>query len=305
MTHTQPDVILTPRYADAVAYASSLHAEQARKSTTIPYISHLLGVSSLVLEAGGDEDMAIAGLLHDGPEDQGGKETLDHIRERFGDRVANIVEGCSDSLAENPEQKTRWRKRKEEYISHLEEADDDTLTVSLADKLHNARAIVSDLLITGSKTWERFNDQTSPTDILWYYSQILRIGEEREGNRFLVTNLGEALKEMRRLTPPPAGATAAEISRYAMSYNAYEMWFANLGTIGSMLDPIQAQYAETGDISVDVGIDALRAWLFALVRSERFTSGLTVASPGVFVMTEAPRNPVVEKILEVIRTKVS
>jgi len=300
MTHTKPDVILTTRYADAVAYASSLHGEQARKSTTIPYISHLLGVSSLVLEAGGDEDMAIAGLLHDGPEDQGGKEILDHIRERFGDRVAHIVEGCTDSLTAEPQQKVRWRKRKQEYIAHLEKADDDTLTVSLADKLHNARAIVSDLLITGSKTWERFNNQTSPMDILWYYSQILRIGEEREGNRFLVTNLDEAVKEMRRLTPPPAGATAAEISRYAMSYNAYERWFADLGTIGAMLDPLQAEYLETGEVPTGTGVDALRAWLFALVRSERFTSGLTVASPGVFVMTEAPENPLIRKVVDAL-----
>ena len=298
MTHTKPDVILTPRYADAVAYASSLHAEQARKSTTIPYISHLLGVSSLVLEAGGDEDMAIAGLLHDGPEDQGGKETLDHIRERFGDRVANIVEGCTDSLSEDPAEKPPWRERKEAYIAHLAEADDDTLIVSLADKLHNARAIVSDLLITGPQTWQRFN--ASSADILWYYSEIVDIAHQRQSNAFLAKNLDEAVKEMRRLTPPPAGATAAEISRYAMSYNAYERWFADLGTIGAMLEPLQADYLKTGEVPTGTGVDALRAWLFALVRSERFTSGLTVASPGVFVMTEAPENPLIRKVVDAL-----
>lgn len=101
----QPTTVLTQRYADAVAYASTLHADQVRKSTSIPYISHLLGVSSLVLAAGGDEDMAIAALLHDGPEDQGGQVVLDEIRERFGDRVAHIVEGCTDSLAEDPDNK--------------------------------------------------------------------------------------------------------------------------------------------------------------------------------------------------------
>lgn len=300
MTGDNPSVILTLRYAAAVVYASSLHENQVRKSTNIPYISHLFGVSSLILEAGGDEDMAIAGLLHDGPEDQGGKETLDHIREHFGDRVAHIVEGCTDSLTAKPEQKARWRKRKEEYIAHLEGADDDTLTVSLADKLHNARAIVSDLRITGLKTWERFNNQTSPMDILWYYSQILKIGEEREGNRFLVTNLGEAVQEMRRLTPPPAGATAAEISRYAMSYNAYERWFADIGTISAMLEPLQADYLKSGEVPAGTGVDALRAWLFALVRSERFTSGLTVASPGVFVMTEPPENPLIKKLVDAL-----
>ncbi|HEY7822274.1 MAG TPA: HD domain-containing protein, partial [Acidimicrobiia bacterium] len=114
-----PSVVLGERYAQAVAYASQLHATQVRKETTIPYVSHLIGVSSLVLEAGGDEDMAIAALLHDGPEDQGGQATLDEIRTLFGDRVARIVEGCTDSLAENPEEKDDWHKRKTDYIAHL------------------------------------------------------------------------------------------------------------------------------------------------------------------------------------------
>lgn len=193
-TSPTPAVVLTQRYADAVAYASALHANQARKSTSIPYISHLLGVSSLILEAGGDEDMAIAGLLHDGPEDQGGQKVLDEIRERFGDRVARIVEGCTDSLADDPEHKEPWRKRKEDYIAHLKETDDDALTVSLADKLHNARAIVSDLMITGPSTWDRFN--ASPEDILWYYNQILSTGRTLGGRPFLIENLGEAVSEM-------------------------------------------------------------------------------------------------------------
>lgn len=201
----KPAVVLTQRYADAVAYASALHAEQARKSTTIPYISHLLGVSSLVLEAGGDEDMAIAALLHDGPEDQGGENTLKAIRELFGERVAHIVEGCTDSLAENPEDKDDWFKRKKAYIAHLKEADDVTLTVSLADKLHNARAIVSDLMITGPSTWERFNQQTSPEAILWYYNQILETGRAKGGNTLLLTNLAEAIAEMTRLYEQSSG----------------------------------------------------------------------------------------------------
>ena len=190
-------MILTQRYADAVAYTSALHASQARKSTSIPYVSHLLGVSSLILEAGGDEDMAIAGLLHDGPEDQGGQKVLDEIRERFGERVANIVMGCTDSLAEDPEDKADWRERKEDYIAHLKDVDDDALTVSLADKLHNARAIVSDLMITGPTTWDRFN--ASREDILWYYNEILATGRIRNGSEYLVTNLTEAVKNMQEL----------------------------------------------------------------------------------------------------------
>ena len=191
---TTPAVILGPKYAEAVAYASALHAHQVRKSTTIPYISHLLAVSSLILEAEGDEEMAIAGLLHDGPEDQGGQETLNDIKSRFGPRVAHIVEGCTDSLAPNPEHKEPWRIRKERYLAHLAQADQDTLTVSLADKLHNARATVSDLMITGPETWDRFN--ASPEDILWYYESILEIAKERSENEFLVTNLEAAVQDM-------------------------------------------------------------------------------------------------------------
>jgi len=191
---TTPHVVLTPRYAEAVQYASELHARQTRKSTDIAYISHLLGVSSLVLEAGGDEDMAIAALLHDGPEDQGGRTTLDEIRARFGERVADIVEGCSDSLSEEPEDKDPWRQRKETYLRHLQAADDQTLIVSLADKLHNARAIATDLAITGAGTWDRFN--ASPTAILWYYESILAIGTERTAPSFLTVNLADAIADM-------------------------------------------------------------------------------------------------------------
>jgi len=195
---TTPHVVLTPRYAEAVQYASELHAGQTRKSTNIAYISHLLGVSSLVLEAGGDEDMAIAALLHDGPEDQGGRATLNEIRVRFGDRVAHIVEGCSDSLSEDPEEKAPWKDRKVTYLGHLKDADDDTLAVSLADKLHNARAIATDLMITGPSTWDRFN--ASPPEILWYYESILAIGKEREAATFLTVNLADAVSDMAGFT---------------------------------------------------------------------------------------------------------
>lgn len=190
----RPSVVLGPKYAEAVAYASQLHANQTRKSTTVPYISHLLGVSSLVLEAGGDEDMAIAALLHDGPEDQGGQATLDEIRTRFGDRVAHIVEGCTDSLAEDPEHKAPWKDRKVAYLQHLKDADGDSLMVSLADKLHNARAIVTDLMIHGDDTWERFNGKKDGT--LWYYQSILAIAKKSNAPRFLQVNLEDAVQDM-------------------------------------------------------------------------------------------------------------
>jgi (p)ppGpp synthase/HD superfamily hydrolase len=196
MTHesTPFTVTLGARYAEAVAYASQLHATQTRKTTAIPYISHLLGVSSLVLEAGGDEDMAIAALLHDGPEDQGGQATLDEIRQRFGTRVAHIVEGCTDSLAEDPEDKAPWKQRKIAYLQHLQEADLDTLTVSLADKLHNARAIVTDLMIHGDITWERFSGKKDGT--LWYYRSILDVALKSNAPQFLQVNLQDAVTDM-------------------------------------------------------------------------------------------------------------
>jgi (p)ppGpp synthase/HD superfamily hydrolase len=138
---------LTSRFHEAAKYASELHARQARKGGQIPYISHLFAVAGIVLEHGGTEDEAIAALLHDGPEDQGGLATLAHIRSAFGDEVARIVEACSDSLvdtSQNGARKEPWAARKARYVAHLREADASTLLVSAADKLHNARSIQGD-----------------------------------------------------------------------------------------------------------------------------------------------------------------
>jgi len=120
----QTERLLSQCFDDALSFASNLHATQARKSTRIPYISHLLTVASLVLEAGGTEDEAIAALLHDGPEDQGGQETLDEIRRRFGDQVADVVLACSDTLGDvNDGPKPPWQERKTAYLEHLASAD--------------------------------------------------------------------------------------------------------------------------------------------------------------------------------------
>ena len=153
----EPNVRLSQRYFEAVAYASGLHAGQTRKGTAIPYVSHLLGVSSSVLEALGDEDQAIAALLHDAAEDCGGESRLVEIEELFGPRVASIVRGCSDSLVEDPTVKAPWRERKEEYIEHLQDASPDVILVSCADKLHNARSLWTDTQRDGIETMERFN----------------------------------------------------------------------------------------------------------------------------------------------------
>ena len=187
-------VPLTQRCTDAVAYASIAHATQTRKGTDLPYICHLLGVSSLVLEAGGDEELAIAGLLHDVAEDQGGDRRLDDVRTRFGDRVADIVEACSDSLTEDPTQKAPYEQRKQAHIEHLRHASDDVLLVTAADKLHNARAIHADLLVEGPTMLERFNGTAE--QILWYYNGILDVLEQRQVSPHLTQSLRHTVDEI-------------------------------------------------------------------------------------------------------------
>jgi (p)ppGpp synthase/HD superfamily hydrolase len=138
--------VLTDRFDRALLYATHVHGGQVRKGTSTPYVAHLLAVAATVLEYGGDEDLAIAALLHDSVEDQGGTARLDDVRNRFGNRVALVVEACSDSLADTAkgERKADWQDRKKAYLSHLLKANEDILRVSLADKVHNARAILRD-----------------------------------------------------------------------------------------------------------------------------------------------------------------
>lgn len=163
--------ILTDKFDRALLYATHVHGGQVRKGTSTPYVAHLLAVAATVLEYGGDEDLAIAALLHDSAEDQGGKARLEDVRNRFGDRVARVVAACSDSLADTAkgEQKEDWQKRKKAYLAHLDTADDDVLRVSLADKVHNARAILRDLRKPeiGEDIWSRFSQPREKT--LWYY----------------------------------------------------------------------------------------------------------------------------------------
>ena len=190
---------LTQRYAEAVAYASIAHATQTRKATDLPYICHLLGVSSLVLEAGGDEDLAIAGLLHDVAEDQGGEARLEDVRRRFGSRIANIVKACSDSLVEDPTQKEEYEARKAKHIAKLSTASDDVLLVTAADKLHNARAIHADLLVLGSGMLKDKGFNGTAEQILWYYNGILAVLEEQQISPHLTKSLRHTVDEMTRL----------------------------------------------------------------------------------------------------------
>jgi len=162
--------MLTSRFDDAFAYARHLHASQVRKSTTIPYISHLMCVSGLVIENGGNEDQAIAALLHDAAEDCGGWPTLNTIRTRFGDAVAEIVIDCTDSF---DDEKGPWKPRKTAYLKKLPHKAQTSLLVSLADKTHNAEAIYNDRLTIGDRIWDRFNAGRDET--LWYYRQLADI----------------------------------------------------------------------------------------------------------------------------------
>ena len=183
---------LTPRFEEALQYATRLHASQKRKGTEIPYIAHLLGVTALVLEDGGDEDEAIAALLHDAVEDQGGRATLEEIRRQFGDRVTRIVEGCTDT---ETIPKPSWRERKEEYLTHIHHAPPDVRRVSAADKLHNARAILADFRREGDCLWERFSEGKEGT--LWYYRAL--VGAFRQsGSSRIVEELDRVVAELER-----------------------------------------------------------------------------------------------------------
>lgn len=165
--HSSSGVVVGERFEQALQFAAATHRSRVRKGSGIPYIGHLLGVCSLVIEDGGDEDEAIGALLHDAAEDQGGERMLDEIRQRFGDRVAGIVAACSDTF-ESP--KPPWRERKESYLRHLDQQSESVLRVSLADKLFNARAILRDYLLVGDELWGRF--QAGRDGQLWYYREL-------------------------------------------------------------------------------------------------------------------------------------
>jgi len=166
--------VLSERFYAGLDYAARLHASQSRNGTSIPYVSHLLSVASLVMEHGGDEDEAIAALLHDAVEDQGGTATADEIRRRFGDRVADIVLGCTDAFT-HP--KPPWRPRKEEHIARLRAADRSVRLVAAADKLHNARCIAQEYRLSGEALWARFQGGRDGT--LWYYRATLDVLREQ------------------------------------------------------------------------------------------------------------------------------
>ena len=184
---------LSSRFEEALIFAARLHAKQTRKGTNIPYIAHLLEVTGIVLENGGNEDEAIAALLHDAIEDQGGALIREEIGRRFGDTVVAIVDGCTDAEVIP---KPPWRARKEAYIAHIHHAPPSVRLVSAADKLHNARAILADYRVLGESLWKRFNGGKDGT--LWYYRSLVE-AFRAAGTTPLIEELDRVVSELEDL----------------------------------------------------------------------------------------------------------
>ena len=187
---------MTSRFDQALVFAAQLHKDQRRKGSGVPYVSHLLAVAALVIEHGGDEDEAIAALLHDAIEDQGGPKAREEIRRCFGDRVTEIVDGCTDS---ETVPKPPWKERKLAYIAHLAGASASVRLVSAADKLHNARSILIDYRGLGEEIWQRF--QGRKTGTLWYYRSVLDVLSQ-SGKTPLVAELDRVVRELEQLAAP-------------------------------------------------------------------------------------------------------
>ena len=191
---------MTSRFEQALVFAAQLHKDQRRKGSGVPYISHLLAVTALVIEHGGDEDEAIAALLHDAIEDQGGSKAREEIRRRFGDRVTGIVDACTDSQTIP---KPPWKERKRAYIAHLAEASAPARLVSAADKLHNARSILNDYRSLGEEVWQRFQGRKAGT--LWYYRSVLD-ALSQAGRTPLVEELDRVVSQLEQLAGQPSDA---------------------------------------------------------------------------------------------------
>lgn len=180
---------LGKKFKEALAFASELHAEQTRKGTEIPYITHLLAVASIIGECRGTEIEVIAGLLHDSVEDQGGQKTLEIIKQKFGNEVAEIVLECSDT---DIVPKPPWKERKTAYLNHLKESNNQSVIfVSCADKLHNLRSIKSDLSEIGDLVWNRFSAPKEET--IWYYRELLKIYKIKSAPKRLTIEMEEII----------------------------------------------------------------------------------------------------------------
>jgi (p)ppGpp synthase/HD superfamily hydrolase len=202
MVNNQSHLFLSSRFTEAIDYARHLHIE-ARKGTDIPYMAHLLGVASLVMGENGHapvpvtEDMAIAAILHDAVEDHGGMLRLRDIEHNFGANVARMVEGLSDSFVEDSTQKAAWTERKAGYVERLGKEPLDVQLICAADKLYNARTILSDYREVGARVWQRF--KRGRDEQLWYYRELLRVFKTQPSNR-IVEEFERVVKELEEMT---------------------------------------------------------------------------------------------------------
>lgn len=187
------------RFVKALGYVAKLHGRQIRKRTQRPYIGHLLSVTATVIEYGGDEEMAIAALLHDTVEDQGGARRLREIRRKFGKRVAHIVDGCTDT---DQQPKPPWLERKRAYVARVGREGADVRLVSAADKLSNVRETLHDFRMHGEEVFERFAGKQGGT--LWYYRALVE-AFRCAGSNPLVEELDRVVTELESL----AGVRAA------------------------------------------------------------------------------------------------
>ena len=235
-------MMLTRRFTEAAEYARAHHEADVRKSTTIPYLSHLLAVSALVIENGRSEPQAIAALLHDVVEDGGGEAALAEIADRFGSDVAAIVAGCSDTTAAVKED---WQVRKDRYLEHLELAGPDVLLVSASDKVHNAASILADLREHGHQTWARFN--RGPQHQLWYYGALRDVFLRRLPGR-LADELDRTVRDINRLLDPA--------DRVEWLGENFELWRmeGDEHTAGAMVDwpgcPLLVMFDRPGTLTV-------------------------------------------------------
>lgn len=195
---TEKRPALSQEFISALSYAARLHGSQIRKRTERPYIGHLLGVASIVIEYDGDEEMAIAALLHDAVEDQGGLPRLREVRRKFGERVAEIVDGCTDAYSEP---KSPWLDRKCAYLARLSKESADVRLVSAADKLSNARETLHDLRVHGEGVFERFAGKKEGT--LWYYRALVK-AFRAAGSNPLIEELDRVVSELEAISSKAA-----------------------------------------------------------------------------------------------------
>ena len=186
--------MMSERFVGAVEFANELHGDQIRKGTTVPYISHLLIVSGIVLQHGGSEDEAIGALLHDTVEDCGGKPVMDRIHKRFGDKIVDLVDGCSEK---DIQPKPPWLERKKSYIENIKSSTPSVRLITCADKIHNASSIILEYRKVGEKVWDRFKG--NKTETLWFYSSFIEAMQAAGENRPILNELILVVNELEEL----------------------------------------------------------------------------------------------------------